>query len=37
MTVGEALHPNASCSFSFSGLRSKKDVVEGKAKIWEFT
>jgi len=33
MTVGAALHPKATCSFSFSGLHSKKKVVKGNTKI----
>jgi hypothetical protein len=33
MTVGAALHPKATCSFSFSGLHIKKKVVKGNAKI----
>lgn len=33
MTEGVALHPKATCSFSFSGLHSKKKVVKGNTKI----
>jgi len=32
MTDGAALHPKATCSFSFSGLHSKKKVMKGNAK-----
>jgi hypothetical protein len=32
-TVGAALHPHTSCSFSFSSLCSEREVVEGWVKV----